>query len=484
MSYTVNWRSLLLCLTLLAPAAQAEGLPDLGESSQNDLSPQMERRIGESVVRDLRLRDPAYLEDPEVVAYLDDLGGRLAASIVGEHPDFEFFAMRDPTLNAFALPGGFVGVHTGLILAAQSESELAGVLAHEISHVTQHHIARLVGKEKQATLASLAAIAVAILAARSNAQVAQAAMATGAAANIQSQLNYTRDFEREADRIGMQLLDSAGYDTRAMAAFFERLQKYSRLYENNAPAYLRTHPLTTERIADMDNRAQQRPYRQVPDSVGFQLVRAKLRSEAGTPEEAVTDFETQLKERKYASEGAARYGAARALLRAKNVAAADKEVAVLRRLKVSSPMVDTLAAEVKLAEGDPASALKALRDGRQHYPQDKALAYSLIDTLLSLRRADEALQAVSGELRLYPGDAQLWALQAKSYAALGKHLQQHRSQAEAYALQGQLSAAVEQLQLAQKAGDGDFYEQSAVDARLRELRIRLAEEMKEKKQGQ
>jgi beta-barrel assembly-enhancing protease len=187
-----------------------------------------------------------------------------------------------------------------------------------------------------------------------------------------------------------------------------------------------------------------------------------------------------LREHKFASEPAARYGLARAQLRAKNYPAAEREIVALRQLNASSPMVDALAAEVRLAQGDAPGALKTFRDAKQRYPQDKALAYGLIETLLGLRRPEEALHSVSDELRLYPGDARLWELQAKSYAALGKHLQQHRSQAEVYALQGQLSAAVEQLQLAQKAGDGDFYEQSAVDARLREMRQRQTEEAKRK----
>ena len=465
---------------LLAPPALAEGLPDLGDSSAADLSPQMERRIGESIVRDIRLHDASYVDDAEIQGYLNDLGGRLAANTPGPHQDFEFFAVRDPTLNAFALPGGYIGVHTGLLLAAQSESELAAVLSHEIAHVEQHHIARMVGKQGQANLTSLAALVVAILAAGSNAQVAQAALATGTAVNMQTQLNYTREFEREADRIGMQILESSGYEVQGMASFFVRLQQFGRLYENNAPAYLRTHPLTTERIADMENRAAARSQRQVPDSLGFQLVRAKLRSEQGMPADAITDFEAQLREKKYASEVAAHYGLARAQLRAKNYTVAAREVAALRRLNVSSPMIETLAAEVQAASGDISAALNTYREARPRFPQDRALIYGAIDAQLLAGRADEARQAAAAELRTFPSDAHLWSLQAKAYAGLGKRLLQHRSQAEVYALQGQLRAAIEQLQIAQKAGDADFYEQSAVDARLRELQRRQLEEDKKK----
>jgi predicted Zn-dependent protease len=476
----VGFRLIILIFCLLAQGVRAEGLPDLGESAQADLSPQMERRIGEQLMREVRFRDPAYLDDPEVSAYLNDLGARLAAASDDPQQDFTFFAVRDPTLNAFAWPGGYIGVHTGLLLAAQSESELAGVLGHEIAHVTQRHIARLVGKQKQASIMSLAALVVAILAARSNSEISQAAITGAQAAGIQSQLAFTRDFEREADRIGIQTLEGAGFDVRGMATFFERLQRFSRLYENNAPAYLRTHPLTTERIADMESRAELRPYRQVPDSLGFQLVRAKLRAALGTPEEAMTDFETLLRERKFASEAAVRYGLARAALRAKSFALADREIAALRRLVSASPMVDTLAAEARRARGDQAGALEIYRHARKRFAQSRALTYGMIDTQLASGDAQAAREAAAEELRDHPGDPKLWELQARSYAALGKRTAQHRSQAEVYALQGSLPGAIEQLQLAQRAGDGDFFEQSAVDARLRELKTKQAEEAKTK----
>ncbi len=471
---------LFLALMLPAPAALADGLPDLGEASRADLSPQMERRIGESIMRDIRLREPSYIDDVEVAAYLNTLGARLSAANPEAGQSFEFFALRDATLNAFALPGGYIGVHSGLILAAQSESELAGVLAHEIAHVTQKHLARLMGKQNQAQVAQWLAMAVAILAARSNSDVSQAAIVAGTAAGVQTMLNYSRDFEREADRLGIQTLERAGFDVRGMASFFERMQKFGRLYENNAPGYLRTHPLTVERISDMENRILQAQYRQVADSLEFQLVRAKLRAGTGDVRDAITDFETQLRERKYLSEASARYGLAVSQMRARNFAVVERELAELRRLKAASPMIDTLATDARKAQGDLAGALKLYREARSRHPRNKALLYGQIDALLAAGQPHEALKVASEELQLTPSDAPLHGLQAKSYAALGKRLQQHRAQAELYVLQGQLVAAVQQLELAQKSGDGDFFEHSQVDARLRELRARQAEEAKQR----
>jgi predicted Zn-dependent protease len=303
-----------------------------------------------------------------------------------------------------------------------------------------------------------------------------AAMA-GQGAAIQNQLNYSRDFEREADRTGLGVLERSGFDIRGMSSFFERLQQSGRLYENNAPGYLRTHPLTTERLADMGNRIQSRPYRQVADSLEFQLVRAKLRAQDGTPREAVTEFETRLKDRSFAgSEASVRYGLAQALLRDGKIAAADREVGELRRLKVQSPMIETLAAQMQLKHGDAAGAAKLLRAAQQRFPQERAIAYGLVEALQEARQPQEAIKVTIDDLQNYPSDAKMHALQAKTYAMLGQRLQQHRALGESYALQGQLAAAVDQLELAQKSGDGNFYEQSQVDSRLREMKLRLAEE--------
>lgn len=471
--------SWLFCLFLWPLGlAHADGLPDLGELERGGFSHHAERRLGERYMVEIR-RDPAYVHDPEVADYVNQLGQKLAGHVDGARLSFEFFVVRDALLNAFALPGGYVGVHTGLILAARSESELAGVLAHEISHVTQSHLARMFGNQSQAQLVSLLSLAVALLAARNNPDVAVGAALAGQAGVIQNQLNYSRDFEREADRLGLDLMEKAGFDTRGMASFFERMLQFGRLYENNAPGYLRTHPLTTERITDMENRIAQRPYKQVPDSVEFGLVRAKIKAWDGTPGDAVADFVAQLKSGKYARETDARFGFAHALLRDNRLAAAEAELASLRRLKLESPLVENLAAQLRLKQKDTAGAMRILQAAIQRYPHARALTHALIETKVGAggtAGAAEAVEMTRRELQLTPGDARLHALQARAYAALGKRLHQHRAQAEAYLVEGQLDAAIMQLDLARQAGDGDFFEQSEVDARLRELRQRKLEE--------
>jgi predicted Zn-dependent protease len=469
-------------LSVAASWAVAQPLPDLGGGGDAGLAPQVERRIGESIMRDIRFRDPAYLDDPEITDYLGNLGARLTQSAAGARYDFEFFAMRDHTINAFALPGGFVGVHTGLISAAESESEVASVLAHEIAHVTQRHIARMLGQQQQMQLPVLAALAAAILLGRSRPDLAGGAAAAASAGAISTQLAYSRDYEREADRIGFQALEAAGFDVQAMPSFFEKMQRGMRVADDGTvPGYLRTHPITTERIADAQNRAASLPYKQHLDSAEFQLVRAKLRAEMGDARDAVAHFNALVRDRRYASEAAARYGLAAALLRARREKEAEAEVGRLRAAGGSGPMVETLAARVKQARGDRAGAAALLGEAHARHPHSRPLLYAHAEAMQEAGQNRQALALLTESLRLYPRDARLHSLQAKNYAALGKRSAQHQAQAEVYALQGSLPAAIEQLQLARSAGDGDFYQLSVVDARLKELRAQHAQELKDAK---
>jgi len=471
--------ALLLSLALAFPAPAAT-LPDLGDVGASDLSPAAERRIGEEIIAQIRWRDAAYLDDPEVEEYVNRLGRKLAAVSNNPGQAFDFFVVKDTTLNAFALPGGYIGVHTGLILAAESESELASVLGHEIAHVTQRHIAQMVGHQSQAGMVMLASLLVAVLAARSNSQVSEAALAAGQAGALQSQLGYSRDFEREADRVGLQTLDAAGFDVRGMPGFFERLQRASRLYENNAPAYLRTHPLTSERISDMENRAGSLRYRQVPDSDDFRLVRAKLRAQAGSPTDAIRDMESGVAQTP--SDFTVRYGLARAQLRANQLDAAEATLAQVRKEGTPSPFIETLAAELKMARKDAAGAVTLLTAARKSFPASTSLRYALVDAQIQAHRPAEAAAGAREGIQARGDDVRLWQLLSRANSELGKRTGQHRAQAEVYVLQGALPAAIEQLELARKAGDGDFYELSAVDARLRDLKTRLTEERRDRDQ--
>jgi predicted Zn-dependent protease len=470
----------LFSFVLATPAfATPDDLPDLGEVAADDFSPAQERQIGEEIMRAVR-KDPAWLDDPEIEEYINRLGRRLAAASGDTSRSFEFFVVKDGTLNAFALPGGYIGVHSGLILAAQAESELAGVLGHEIGHVTQRHIAQLVGKQKQLSMMMLASLLAAI--AGGGSQIGEAAMVAGMAGTAQAQLAYTRDFEREADRVGLQTLEAAGFDVRGMAGFFERMQRAIRLYENNAPAYLRTHPLTSERIADMENRVMGMPYRQVPDSPDFGFVRARLRVQAMPAVDALRLFTSQVES--HPDDVAQRYGLVLVLLRLGRLDEARKGFDELRRRVGSSPFVAILAGDLAMARRDTDAAVKTLTAARREFPASMSVIYALAGAQISGGRPAEAVQGLRRAMTDHgKADIRLWQLLSRANEALGKRMAQHRAQAEVYALQGAYQAALEQLELARKANEGDFYESSVLDVRIREIRERVREERRQEQKG-
>lgn len=477
-------RRLLAGLLACALAAQplcANDLPELGDIASEELSLATEKKIGQQIMNQIRWREPSYLDDPDVETYLNQLGGRLVAVSSDPGMGFQFFAIDDLAINAFAMPGGFVGVHTGLILAAQTESELAGVLAHEISHVTHRHIARQVFQSKKLSMASMVAMGLALLAARSSPQGAGAAISASQAGMLSAQLAYSRDFERESDRLGFDTLRLAGFDPGGMPGFFERLQQSSRLYENNATAYLRTHPLTVERLSDMQNRQQTLAYRQVADSQDFILVRARIRVMLGRPVDAVRDFEAMLREKKYLSEGGARYGLAVAFARSGNWQGAEQELLKVSKLNFSSALVERLLAEVKIARGETDAGLALFRDAMARYPLNLAILYGYGNALIAQRRFAEALRFSDTQLQIYAQDARFFKMRAEANAGLGRRAQQHLALAEMSMLKGQTAGAIEQLQLAHQAGDANFYEMSVIDGRLRELKKRQIEEMKERR---
>lgn len=456
----------------------AISLPDLGDSAETALSRQSEKSLGEQTMTSLRASG-AMLNDPEINAYLDALGHRLVASdpdLAGQH--FRFFAVDSSELNAFALPGGYVGVHTGLISATQSESELASVLAHEISHVSQHHIARQIAAQSGTQVLSMAAMIGAILAAGTgNGQAAMAAVTGATAAQQQSMINYTREHEQEADRIGFQLLVRAGFDPRAMASFFERLQQSTRLVDaGTTPAWLRTHPLTSQRVAEAENRAFTQPYRQVPDSQDYHLARALARSYEGQPRDAEQRLAAELAEGRYRDRTAARYGLAAAQLRAGHFAAAEATVDGLAHDGFRHPMLEALAGQILSQSGRTNAARARYEAALKRYPDHLQLVYDYPALLIKSGDFKTAAAFIDAQLLVRPSDATLHQQAAEAWAALGSPLKSHRHQGEFYALSGSSKAAMEQFQLALKSTTGDGPDVQIVEARLQSLRARERED--------
>ena len=480
---------------LIAPSLlYAQNLPNLGGTDGEELSPLMERRLGEQVMNNIR-RDPDYMEDAPTLDYLNQLGGIL----LGTSPeargdagyDFFFFAVRDPSLNAFALPGGFIGSHSGLVLSAQSESELASVLAHEIGHVSQRHIARMIGNQRKDALLPMAGLLIAALAARSSPDLAGAAMMGGTGLAAQRQLSFGRDAEREADRVGLQILRGAGFELNGMVNFFGRLQNASRNRTDNLPSYLRTHPMTGERMADIEARIRNLSYKQHIDSLDFLLIRSRLRVlQDDTPQgwrEATQSFLDQSRQGTRGQIMAAKYGLALLAQRQRDSSRALGLLNELQAEAVRSPAypasqaLSSFAIEMSLLTGRTAQALSLLKEARIQFPLSRAITMHYAEALLAAGRLDEAASFLRDQAQLYRQDAGVQLALARAYAEQGKIALQHLALAEYYSLTGALPAALEQLKMARSSSDASFYDQAVIDARERELQASWRELMEKSK---
>ena len=258
--------------------AAASELPDIGSPADAVLPKSEEARLGRSIMREIR-REGVIVDDPELTEYVQSLGHRLAAQVSDGESEFNFFVIDDPSINAFALPGGYIGVHTGLIAATDNESELAGVIAHEIAHVTQRHIARAVHANQRTSLIGTALMLGAVLvaaAADAGGDAVQAAVVTSQAAQIQSQINFTRSNEYEADRVGVQTLAAAGFNPHGMADFFGTLSSSAGPAAARVPEFLLTHPVHSARIAEARNRARSYSGSALPDTTGYGVARARV----------------------------------------------------------------------------------------------------------------------------------------------------------------------------------------------------------------
>lgn len=473
---------LLLSAAVLAPTlayTAPPNLPDLGDASAAVMSPHEERKLGEQIMREIR-SSLEFLDDPEINQYVQGLGQKLAGHSGVSGPTFEFFAIADPTINAFALPGGFIGMHTGLLLAAQSESEVAAVLAHEVAHITQRHIHRMIAESQRTSKQVLAALlAGLVLAGSGEGQAGEAAIALATAGGIQKQLNFTRAHEEEADRVGMQILAASGLDPLAMPAFFERLQAWGRLNESNLPEFLRTHPITTARIAESRNRAEHYKYRQIPDSIEFHRVRAKLRATGkGDVNEIARNFEQNLAAGKYRNLEAERYGYALALLRSQRYDAARRIADTLLNERPDALPYLVLRAEIELGAGDSAKGLGYYAEASRKFPTSIVLTRYHAAALLKTGRARDARELVRKGLSQYPDDPTLHKMLATAAGESGELFEAHRALAAYYYLNGNPGAALQQLHIAKRFASGNEYLSAGVNARIKEIEQELAGQRK------
>lgn len=460
--------TLAVVLAVSQPARPQVQLPDFGDPSSSVFSASDERRIGEAVMREIRA-SLALVEDAEVEEYIESVGYRIVSSSDSRNVGFTFFVVADDAINAFAAPGGYIGVNSGLIQATDNESELASVMAHEIAHITQRHIARSVALADRTNIPVLAGVIAAILIGTQNAQVGQAAAAAVVGSRIQKQIDFTRANEQEADRVGMQLLEGSGFDPRALPGFFEKLQSASRYYRK-PPEFLSTHPVTTSRIADALGRAEKFPYRQREDSLDFLFVRAKLRVLTEIePGKAIEYFRRGIAEKKEKDLSASSYGLALALDKAGYHGDANK---ILRELVNNYPTHMALRAALadnELRSGNADSSLEIYAEGFDLFPDNKILVRGYASALIQTGRSKRALEIIESYSRLHALDAPLYRIQAEAYEKAGRTAESHMSLAEHYYRMGQLGGAIHQLKLASRVAGDNFYRNSRIEARLEEL---------------
>ena len=518
---------LLLLLGLASPsltlgqstqAASAKATPLLGVGEDGDLSLGAERRMGDAIAKQI-YRDPDYLDDPLLTEYVDGIWQSLlkAARAKGElTPEMdERFAWRvmlarDRTVNAFALPGGYFGVHLGLIGLVANQDELASVLAHELTHVTQRHISRSISQQGRQTPVMIAAMILGAVAARNNTEALNAVITGSQAVAIQGQLNFSRDMEREADRLGLGLMQPAGFAPQGFVGMFEKLQQSARLSDSGNFPYLRSHPMTTERMGDMQQRLliQQHMAKFAPQSEptlqhAMMGARARVLADPGVDvlrlwaaEPQAAGFSNFSKARQFAS----LYAAILANIKLRDFARATAQkdrlnMAVAGDL-FSLKATKLIAIELLLATNNPEAALALLPFNATGNRSSRPELFAQSQMQIANKQADQAAQNLQTWVAVHPTDSPAWQLLASSYNAAGQPLRAIRADAEAQVALLDYTAALDRFKAAQDrvrngsaaANTGrdtgrDYMEESIIDVRTRQVQELLKQQIKDEKEA-
>lgn len=458
-----------------AGADNAVRLPDLGGSGTQVLSPQEAESYPRQFEQYMRAHE-LLVEDPLISDFFSDMGFRLVSYSNTPDEPFHFFVLRDPSINAFAAPAGVVALHSGLILAAHDESEVAGVVAHEIAHVTQDHLARGLKNQQEVSFPTMLAslgLAIAAGAAGAEGDAAQAILMGGMSLAQQFQINYTRHSEAEADRVGITLLARGGYDPKGMTRFFQRLNMITRAMGEGPPEFLRTHPLTINRIAEARTRAEQLEGSFMRDGTEFHYVQARLRAMMSDPADAERWFRARIDRSSDRPESAMRYGLAMALLSSRRLDGAREQVEWLLDHAPDRQLYQLLEAELLVAEGQVADSLDVLENLYMQYPGNRLITTQYAQTLMHERDAERAARAsavLRSYLRDYPGDVRMTELYARAADRAGDEIRAAEALAESYYMRGGIREAIVQLERINQHDDLDYYQRSRITARLNQMR--------------
>ena len=478
----------IIAFALCLPFAQAQNveLPDMGSSAGSVLSPEEESRYGARMLYELRRVD-MVLEDALINDYVHALGYRLVALSERPEQEFTFFVVRSDDINAFAAPGGYVGINVGLMHTAESESEVAAVLAHEVAHVTQRHLVRAYESMQKATLPIALAMIGAILASRNaSGDGAEAAVIGGMGLLQQQAINFTRHNEYEADRVGIFTLAKAGFDPEAMAGFFARMGRATRSNSSvEVPEFLRTHPVTASRITEAKNRVE--AIRRNPPAVTesaanearFRLMRERAHVLiSNEPAKLADSYRQQLRHADAARAASLRYGLALSLLRSGQAKAALSE---LDRLLLDAP--NDLAfliprAEAQRLAGDAAGALAKLQALADFAPDHRAVQLAYADALNATgdqANGQKAMTVLRPILAKYGADPTTQATFARASELAGEEARALEAHAEVALYTGRPYDAMEQLKRLLERPGIDYYQRARVEARVEELKPYMAE---------
>lgn len=458
----------LLIFIFLSFIVTANNLPELGDYSSSKISESDEIFIGRQILFQVNQSD-SIIRDIEISDYLDSLGKRLINASTDPAKKIEFFIVSDPSINAFAMLGGVIGVHSGLFLASNTESELASVISHEIAHINQKHISRFLLQQERASYQSTFIMAVALLLARSNPQLASTAMAGASAGSVQGALDFTRENEKEADRVGIQTLNKAGFDVRGARDFFTTLKQANQFSGGAAPAFLQTHPITSNRINDIEDRLKDFPYKQRVDNQTFHYVKGKLKALLDSREDTKNILEENIKNKIYINEGGERFALAYIYLIDNEFIKSYEQMQWLFDNEQSNPMLSQLYINYLIKINKVTEAKKIYEQNLNLFPSNRSFIYGLADLYLETQDSEKAIKLLKENEQKFSQDPILYKLFAKGYANQGKKLLQYENLAEAAYYNFNLQEAIIRMDLAIKANDGDFYQKSRVESRLKQF---------------
>ena len=462
--------SLVYLLVISHPAITQSELPELGDPSTKHLNPIQEKLIGQGFYRKL-VKSTNFVNDYELQDYIQSLGNRIGQNADLRGVESVFSMVQDNNLNAFAVPGGYITLNSGLLMTTETESELASVIGHELAHLTQRHLPRLIARASDQKLPAMAAILASILI---GGDAGIAGFTATNAALASNQLTYSREFEREADAIGIRLLALANFDPKAMAQFLTKMEHFTLHESRQIPAFLKTHPLSHSRVSESLNRAAEYPVNEQPSSFLYYLAKARIRALlVERQDDPILFFTDQSHSTNARERDAAEYGAAVALLQRKEPESATAKIERLSEKYPYHPWIQALHGNIDIALKNYDAAIERYLMLREKHPEQLFISYYLAEAYLANDQPGLAHKSLRYQVRRHPQNLELYLLLTKTNVAMENNVEADQSKAEYLALLGNYAGAVSTLKRAFKGTEEDRYLEQSINARIIEFEKKL-----------